>query len=124
MKKLAFDNSKPVETPRESSACKAHGCTRPGSIDLGGGFLCTYHCAAQPHNWPRVTESLAENAFIFDLMRDIKNAKNDREWFMLATEFWEDQNLKPAKEEKSGQYLYRLHHEVMRRAGITRLEAK
>jgi hypothetical protein len=120
MKKLAFDNSKPVETPRESSACKAHGCTRPGSIDQGGGFLCTYHGSAEAVKWPMVTESLAENAYIFDLMRDIKQARNDKAWFALASEFWEEERMKPLPMEKAGQYLYRLHYELMLRAGLVK----
>lgn len=119
MKKLVFDTAKPkFEAPRESRLCKAHGCKLPGSIDLGGGFLCTYHSSAQAVQWPRVTESLAESAVIFDLMRDIKQARNDREWFRLATEFWEDERMQPLRGEKSGQYLYRLHYEIMFRSGL------
>lgn len=121
MKKLAFDNiAKPVVAEhKESSTCKAHGCQLLGSINTGDGFVCRYHHQAEPHKWPRVTEALNESMFIFDLMNDIKRARNDREWFALATEFWaEEERMQPIQKEKSGQYLYRLHYEVMHRVGL------
>lgn len=121
MKKLAFDNSSKnlaVVEQKESLTCKAHGCRLLASMDVGGGFICRYHQAAEHKMWPRVTEVLNESMFIFDLMIDIKQARNDREWFALATEFWkEEERMQPLKGEKAGQYLYRLHYEVMFRTG-------
>lgn len=123
MKKLAFDNSTKAHAAVEqndSPTCKAHGCRLLGSMDVGGSgrFICRYHQSVESKMWPRVTEVLNESMYIFDLMKDIKQARNDREWFALATEFWEEEErMQPLKGEKAGQYLYRLHYEVMFRTG-------
>ena len=117
IKKLAF-NSPKIEAPENSNLCKAHGCRLLASIDAGGGFVCRYHQAAEDFQWPAVTEAINQSIFIFDLMKDIKQARNDKQWFALATEFWEEERMRPIVGEKAGQYLYRLHYEVMFRAGL------
>lgn len=44
-------------------ACLANNCPMPGSISpssSGNDFVCRFHDAAKPHDWPRVTEEIIE----------------------------------------------------------------
>ena len=117
-----------AEIPHEhNNRCAANGCPLRGTIAPSGGrFVCSYHYAAQPEDWPRVTEGLRENEKIRMAIDEVIGL-GDIDWIlgkweMMHRFFDGEPELQPtvAEREHRRWYEYRLHCWLIHLAGITK----
>jgi len=61
--------------PVNRMACSAHGCTLAGAILNHPGEpsgLCAYHHAANPHDWPKVTQKMNDWSCVTEAITDCR----------------------------------------------------
>jgi len=62
--------------------CSGHGCPMPGAIFDNPGQLtgvCAYHYAANPSDWPRITQALTDWACVTDEINACRQIHTDPE---------------------------------------------
>jgi hypothetical protein len=117
-----------AEQPHEhSNRCAANGCPLRGTIAPSGGrFICSFHYAAQPEDWSRVTEGLHVNEKLRLAIDEVLRI-GDMEWCMGKWQMMErffdgEPELQPtvAEHEHRRWYEYRLHNWLMHLSGVTK----
>lgn len=106
---------------RDPTRCAAGDCPMPGSVSLGGPFLCSAHAWAGGKHWGSISEALHEHAwlreFITELMRDSRLA-GEQAWRQHAAGYFNAYpDMQPANGETREGYLARMHLELMQRVG-------
>lgn len=118
----------PVQVQQGPEKCAANGCPCVATVQVEGGrWSCSHHAFAMPDLWPRITESLNQNAWLLEFMRDVQAmARRNENWREFATKFWDgvDDQCMPANTESDTAYFYRMKGEVDWRCGQRRRPIK
>jgi hypothetical protein len=131
---MALTNFKKIQPEAEvhDDRCKANGCPLRGSINMGGGWMCSYHSNAEAHQWPRVTEALLEaddiRLAIDEVLKIDGISWAERvnghlpRWMEFEKLFDHKPDLQPQGREKElkTKYEYRLRNELAILAGLQR----
>lgn len=114
-------------THEHSNRCAANGCPLRGTIAPSGGrFVCSYHYAAQPEDWPRVTEGLHQHEKLRMAIDEVIGM-GDMDWVMgkweMMARFFDDEpGFQPTVAERQHRRWYeaRLHGWLMHLVGVTK----
>lgn len=132
---MALTNFKKIQPEAEfhdDGRCKANGCPMRGSVNFGGGWLCSYHSQGESHDWPRVTEALInaddirlaiDEVLKIDAITWAERVNGHLpRWMEFERLFDHKPELQPQGREKElkTKYEYRLRNELAILAGLQR----
>jgi hypothetical protein len=132
---MALTNFKKIQPETEfhdDGRCKANGCPLRGSVNFGGGWLCSYHSQGESHDWPRVTEALInaddirlaiDEVLKIDAITWAERVNGHLpRWMEFERLFDHKPELQPQGKEKElkTKYEYRLRNELAILAGLQR----